>query len=251
MSNESKSSTVEDSMASSTVAIPADFFDAYLASSSNLDELHVLLAFFRIQQSLEIVNADVDEEAFLTNELLNKSLTPTSSEQSASSRIIRGLNRAVVRGALTRRWNADQQRQHTYYTLSEFDQEHIAESDNIDSGESTEATTSIKRHAASVYATYEENIGILTPLIVDQIRMAVEIYPVDWIHDAIREAVNYNRRQWRYIQRILENWKTDGHGGQTMAEVNDEKHRRSAAGTLDTDQYGDGRYLERARDIQV
>ena len=47
-------------------------------------------------------------------------------------------------------------------------------------------------------------------LIADQIARAIEEYPDDWIEDAFEEAVAYNRRSWRYVSRILENWTTEG-----------------------------------------
>jgi DNA replication protein len=38
----------------------------------------------------------------------------------------------------------------------------------------------------------------------------MEEYPADWIEEAIEESVAYNRRSWRYIQRILEQWMAQG-----------------------------------------
>lgn len=62
----------------------------------------------------------------------------------------------------------------------------------------------------TVFRLYEQNVGPLTPLIAERLIKAVELYPIDWIEAAIAEAVTYNRRNWRYIARILENWATDG-----------------------------------------
>ena len=62
----------------------------------------------------------------------------------------------------------------------------------------------------TVFRLYEQNIGPLTPLIADQISRVIEEYPDDWIEDALSEAVAYNRRSWRYVTRILENWKQQG-----------------------------------------
>ncbi len=61
-----------------------------------------------------------------------------------------------------------------------------------------------------IYALYEQNIGLLTPLIADRLADALGRYPESWIADAIGEAVAYNRRSWRYIERILQNWATEG-----------------------------------------
>jgi DnaD/phage-associated family protein len=65
-------------------------------------------------------------------------------------------------------------------------------------------------HRPNAFRLYEQNIGPLTPLIADQISRAIEEYPDDWIEDALSEAVAYNRRSWRYVTRILENWQAAG-----------------------------------------
>ncbi|MFC1873929.1 DnaD domain-containing protein [Chloroflexota bacterium] len=66
-----------------------------------------------------------------------------------------------------------------------------------------------------IFTLYEQNIGMLTPMIADELREAEKLYPEDWIRDAIREAVSLNKRSWRYIARILENWLAKGRGDGT------------------------------------
>jgi DNA replication protein len=69
----------------------------------------------------------------------------------------------------------------------------------------------------TIYELYEQNIGLLTPLLVEELREAAETYPPEWIEEAFREAVGYNRRHWRYVRRILENWATQGRGDRGAA----------------------------------
>jgi DnaD/phage-associated family protein len=64
----------------------------------------------------------------------------------------------------------------------------------------------------NVYGLYEQNIGLINPMIADELREAEELYPEDWIEDAFREAVGQNKRSWRYIARILERWEQEGRG---------------------------------------
>ena len=64
----------------------------------------------------------------------------------------------------------------------------------------------------NIFALYEQNIGMLSPLISDELREAEGLYPEDWIEDAIKEAVANNRRSWRYISRILDRWEREGRG---------------------------------------
>jgi DnaD/phage-associated family protein len=85
----------------------------------------------------------------------------------------------------------------------------------------------------NVFALYEQNVGMLTPMIADELRDAEKLYPETWIRDAIGEAVKLNKRSWRYIARILERWATEGR--------NDDDQGRDAA-KADPDKYVKGRY---------
>ena len=61
-----------------------------------------------------------------------------------------------------------------------------------------------------IFTLYEENIGIITPLIAEELRDAEESYPPAWIRDAVQEAVEHNKRSWRYIVAILRRWAQEG-----------------------------------------
>ncbi len=65
----------------------------------------------------------------------------------------------------------------------------------------------------NIFTLYEQNIGILTPLISDELKEAEQQYPPDWIPDAFRLAVENNKRSWSYIRKILERWQTEGRSG--------------------------------------
>ncbi len=62
----------------------------------------------------------------------------------------------------------------------------------------------------NIFVLYEQNIGVMTPLIADQLRDMEKTYPPEWIQDAIEIAVSSNKRHLRYIQAILRRWETDG-----------------------------------------
>jgi len=78
----------------------------------------------------------------------------------------------------------------------------------------------------NVFTLYEQNIGLLTPLIADELREAEQAYPADWIEDAFREAVSLNKRSWRYIRAILEHWRTEGRGEKTSRRTSEADRRR-------------------------
>ena len=65
---------------------------------------------------------------------------------------------------------------------------------------------------SNIYSLYEQNIGILTPIVAEKIGEAEQRYPLEWIEEAISEAVSLNSRNWRYISRILERWQKEGKG---------------------------------------
>lgn len=60
------------------------------------------------------------------------------------------------------------------------------------------------------FQVYEQNIGILTPMIAEAIQAAQDEYPPGWIEKAILEAVEHNKRSWSYCEAILKRWKIDG-----------------------------------------
>jgi DNA replication protein len=62
----------------------------------------------------------------------------------------------------------------------------------------------------NIFVLYEQNIGLLSPLIADELKDAAEQYPPDWIEAAFREAVQQNKRKWSYISAILRRWETEG-----------------------------------------
>lgn len=62
----------------------------------------------------------------------------------------------------------------------------------------------------NIFVLYEQNIGMLTPMIAEELREAEKLYPASWIEDAFKEAVSLNKRSWRYIARILERWASEG-----------------------------------------
>jgi DNA replication protein len=64
--------------------------------------------------------------------------------------------------------------------------------------------------AVNIFALYEQNIGIITPMIAEELKEADKIYPPQWIEEAFKEAVTLNKRSWKYIARILERWASEG-----------------------------------------
>lgn len=64
--------------------------------------------------------------------------------------------------------------------------------------------------AANIFQLYENNIGVMTKVMADKLKSAEQDYPLTWFEPAITIAVEHNARNWRYVQAILERWKTQG-----------------------------------------
>ena len=63
-----------------------------------------------------------------------------------------------------------------------------------------------------IFTLYEENIGVITPLVAEELKDAEKTYRSDWIEDAMREAAVQNKRSWRYVAAILRRWAQEGRG---------------------------------------
>lgn len=82
----------------------------------------------------------------------------------------------------------------------------------------------------NVFVLYEQNIGALTPMIADQLRDAEDEYPNPWIEQAIGIAVENNARNWAYVSRILERWKTEGKHDPTAGGDSERERRKYIQG---------------------
>lgn len=64
----------------------------------------------------------------------------------------------------------------------------------------------------NIFTLYEQNVGLLLPLVAEELREAEQQYPSAWIEEAFRQAVQQNKRKWSYIRAILRRWETEGKG---------------------------------------
>jgi len=90
----------------------------------------------------------------------------------------------------------------------------------------------------NIFSLYERNIGMLTPMIAEELKDAETLYPADWIESAFKEAVITTKKpSWKYIARILERWATegkdDGKSGRDFKKEDDrEKYIRGKYGHM-------------------
>ena len=199
-----------------SVSIPVGFLEEVAPQIGSLEELQVTLAVYRIVAALEGEETPVAERMIVRDGPLRRALRRDGIANDADERIRQGLELAVGRGTLIRFAARHGARQVLWYyldtpvnraTVASMERGALAPPSIVWEGD-LPPTITVDRPPA--FRLYEQNIGPLTPLIADQIARAIEEYPGDWIEDAIAEAVTYNRRSWRYILRILENWTATG-----------------------------------------
>ena len=85
----------------------------------------------------------------------------------------------------------------------------------------------------NIFELYEQNVGMVSPMIAEELKDAQQTYPADWIEEAFREAVRVRKLNWKYISRILERWTAEG---------KDSGANRPGARSVDRDKYIKGRY---------
>lgn len=198
-------------------AIPNLFFSALLPDINDLAELKLTLnAFWRIHSKRGYPR-------FVTlREMVSDSarLRAIDDGRQRPEDVVReALEAAVNRGVLLRLSVRYGDRVDEAYFINSAEGRKAVEQlrqGEIDIGqtlvEKPEPRATVERK--DIFVLYEQNIGLLTPLIAEQLQEAEKLYPADWIEEAFRLAAEYNKRSWRYIQRILERWafegKTDG-----------------------------------------
>jgi len=117
-----------------------------------------------------------------------------------------GLDKAVSRGSLLRVRNEAGE----FYFLNSPRGRAAAEAMQSGKSSSSDKISAAPVERPNIFKLYEDNIGMLTPLIADTLKDAEEIYEMDWITDAIELAVKNNKRSWKYCEAILKRWKEEG-----------------------------------------
>jgi DNA replication protein len=181
--------------------VPESFFRRLLPEIDNLDELRVTLyllwRIYHMESSFRCLSRNdiVEDKKFM--------------ESITSDELDSGLKKAVQRKSLLR---VDRP-EGVFYFLNSPRGRANAESMKKGGWEKSDQRASMPPpERSNIYKLYEQNIGPLTPLIADALKDAETEFPPDWIEEAINEAVQRNKRNWKYIEAILRSWKEEGRG---------------------------------------
>ena len=101
----------------------------------------------------------------------------------------------------------------------------LANADEFD--KSQEYLDDINKDISKVILTYEQNIGLLSSFILEEIEEYQKKIPDEMIIEAIKRAVEAGKRNWKYTKGIINNWISQGI--RTLAEVmqNDEAFKKA------------------------
>jgi DnaD/phage-associated family protein len=219
--------------------VPAVFFSALLPEIDDMAELKTTLHLFRVLYRKKgypryVTYGELAGDPALIAGLQAGNIPP---EQVLRSALNTASNRGTFIHLVMKRNGAEED---LYFLNSARDREAV---DRIRNGEirlpgiepKPAPEEAISRPKPNIFALYEENIGMLTPIIAEELKEAEKLYPEQWLADAFKEAVNANRRSWRFVAFLLERWATEG--------KKDGTYRRNLKAT-DPDKYVKDRYGE-------
>ena len=217
-------------------SIPNLFFSTLLPQIRDIAELKTTLHVFEMLYRKRGYPIFTTYRELSSNKSLMSSLKETA--KSPDEALRDALKMAVGRGTFIQvvldRAGASE---NIYFLNTEQNRQTV---DKIQKGELKLSGLEVKEPAyietgkqPDIFTDYEENIGMLTPMIADELREAEKVYPKTWINEAIKEAALRNKRSWDYISAILERWTAEG--------KSDGTHRRDSKKT-DPDKYVKGKY---------
>lgn len=194
------------------VPIPKAFYSDLLPAITDTAELLVSLHLFRLLAAQRGYPPAVARHLLLEDPLLAAGFTALGRDGRAEA--ARGLALALERGTFL--LAAPPQGGGMLLLNQPANRRAAAAIERGDAGAPQVDQTPAARSAplpvapADIYTLYQENIGMLTPILVEQLGEAEREYPPAWLPEAIGIAVAANKRHWRYVDAILQRWKTEG-----------------------------------------
>jgi DnaD/phage-associated family protein len=191
--------------------IPNIFFSEVLPEIDDLVELKVTLHIFWTLYQKQGYPRYVTYSDLLGDPVLIKGI---EGQGSAPEILRQALNQAVSRGTiLCLKLERDGEVHELYFVNNDEGRKAVEKIENgeLEVGALVKAEPCpVSQEQPNIFTLYEKNIGMLTPIIAEELKEAEKTYPASWIQDAFKEAVDLNKRKWRYISSILERWAAEG-----------------------------------------
>jgi len=213
------------------VGLPPELFSEVIPAITMPSELKVTLQVFYRLSRQRLTPRRLSWDDLASDRTLRRSLRAVSKLRPLEDLLAEGVDAAVRRSTLLHLALPGDGRVVNWYLVNTAANrvwaEQVAAADAVltPAGEAP-------AERPSLIGLYEQNIGLVTPMLVDELREAEERYPRDWIEEAMREAVRANARSWRYIRKVLERWAANGR--------QDAPHR--AERPLDVEKYTNGAF---------
>lgn len=209
--------------------VPASLFTDLLPVVDDINELKLILYLMWLIKHKRGLMRWVMLEELQNTELLVDSMVDRDSQRTKKDILAQALQMAVKRGVMLQTDIKVNGKEQTVFLLNTENERKFLNDLNSGhfAGAGMEAVNpepvQLPAHK-DIYSLYEQNIGLITPIIADELRKAEDLYPREWLAQAFREAAELNKRNWRYIVRILERWAIEGkHDGKTGRYTSKEK----------------------------
>lgn len=194
------------------IRLPAQFFEELVPMIDDAAELKVILFCFWALHQKEGDFRYLRRGDFVNSDPLMEGLA--ASEPDADPEIVLdlALTRAVEREALLcAEVKVNSHSERLYFLNTELGRKAVS---NVNSGAwkpgDADNPVEILPERPNIYQLYEDNIGMVSPMLREMLKSAEDDYPAGWIEDAFQLAIAQNVRRWAYIQAILERWRTEG-----------------------------------------
>ena len=192
------------------VGLPPELFSEVLPLITLPSELKVTLhVFYRMSRQRGGAPRRVSWDELAADKTLRRGLRAISKLRAPEELLAEGLESAVRRATLLHVVLPDDGRSVNWYVVNTATNRLWAERVGM-AGAALAPNGALPEDRPALITLYEQNIGLVTPLLLDELREDEERYPAHWIEDAMREAVRANARSWRYVKKVLERWATHG-----------------------------------------